>query len=279
MDLNSFVQAGGVNAWTLAARGTSEQNLWDVSNNLVGNKWMLMAIAKTWAGFGIVILLMYLMELTRLFLGGKIKDEWRNTIFKLILICTIFVFYREVTDVPNSIADAMMGQIADTEACNEAMFTFVSIAEKGMLATLNPSGASAAITNQSGGNLLQDVSYTLFYIVWWVLPLVMSAFMWVFYILGPYCLAFFLFKPFSGVAAQWARLMVGCYFAYLLLCIAFYLILSSQIFITTATTNALADPFTTIAFSLVGICVAIAMPSFALRLLGGTLSFIPGRQK
>lgn len=279
MTLNEFVSSGGASVWHFAPRGTAATHMWDIGNIFNVNMYFGMMVNKCWAGFGIVVSILFSFELARLFLNGSVKDHWKSVLFRLLLVASLFRFYGEVVSVPAEAADSFMSAIADDQANNDALFTFMSTAEKGMLATFNPTGAvGTALKNESSENLLQGLSYTIFYLVWWMLPVAMCGIIMSLYVVGPYCLAFLVFTPFSRVAGMWIKLLGGCFLAYAMLCVAFHLLLASQVFLAAGTTNSISDPFSTIAFSVAGLLTAFSMPGMAVRLLGGHLSFIPGRQ-
>lgn len=279
MNLADFVQSGGASVWHFAPRGTAAAHMWAVEALLGGNKFFGQMLERVWLGAGIVLMAMFLADCARLYLSGRLETDWKTTVFRFLLAASLLGTYTWVANSPAEVADALMSQIADDASCNDAFFTMMTVAEKGMLATFNPTGADGvSLGKQSDKGFVQGLAYTAFFLIWWILPVAMAGILMGLYLVGPYCLAFMAFKPLFGIAGMWAKMFCGMFLAYVMLCIAFFLLLSSQVTLAASTSNSIADPFTTIAFSLAGFLVACSMPSFAVRLLGGRMSFIPGRR-
>lgn len=279
MNIDDFIRSGGASIWQFAPRGTSATHIWELTSIFPKGEFFEEVVKNIWLGASTLICAMFFLEITRLFLKDEIKREWKIAIFKLLFVLALFASYETICMMPANLADEAMQMIADDASCTEAFFTFMGTAEQGMIATFNPTGAvGTAFANLSPTNLLQGLAYTLFYLVWWILPLCISGVIGALFLLGPYCLAFFCFKPLSGIAGMWAKLYGGSFFAFFLLCLAYNVILYSKTFQAASATNSMNDPYTTLAFSITGLLVALGMPSMAIRLLGGRLSFVPGRQ-
>lgn len=279
MTLDDFISSGGATVWHFAPRGTASAHMWGFEGVLGGNQFFAQMLQRIWLGAAIVLMAMFFADCARLLLGGRLESEWKLTVFRFLFAACLLAAYPQVAHAPAEVADAVMYQIADDASCNTALFTMMTVAEKGMLATFNPTGADGvSLGKQSDKGFVQGLAYTAFFLIWWILPMAMAGILMGFYLVGPYCLAFMAFRPLFGIAGMWAKMFCGMFLAYVMLCIAFFLLLSSQVTLAASASNAASDPFTTIAFSLAGLLVACSMPSFAVRLLGGRMSFLPGRR-
>lgn len=252
--------------------------MWAIDGLLGGNQFFYAMLQKVWFGAGIVLVAMFLADCARLYFAGRMETDWKSAVFRFLLAASLIGAYPWVANKPAEVADAVMVEIADDPASNEAFFTMMSVAEQGMLATFNPTGSTGvSLGKQSDKGFIHGLAYTAFFLIWWILPVAMAGILMALYLVGPYCLAFMGFKPLFGIAGMWAKMFCGLFLAYVMLCIAFFLLLSSQVTQAASATHAMSDPYTTIAFSLAGFLVACSMPSFAVRLLGGRIGFIPGR--
>jgi hypothetical protein len=276
MTLDQLAASGGVSIWQLAPKGTvTGATLWSMTNIMPLNmEPEIEGLIRV--GYALV-LCFSVMEMIRLWIRNEIGQSARVLIVKIAVISVILtwpIYSAFCNYVPNVFDTLLTLANPDSQAMNN-LFAYMDVAKRGMYGTfVSTSSETPLLNSASPTNVLQSTTYFLFMVVWWAIPTFTNTLAQVMFILGPILLPFGIFKPLSGILGMWIKIFIGLLFGNLLLGIVFILLISSQTITANSVVQGAQETFTSLAFTLVGILIALGMPSFAIRLLGANMNLM-----
>lgn len=268
-----ILDPGAITIFSLGPTG--EVKLWDLKG-LFEATYLVQPLGhiRDFAMALFVVLLGF--EVARRMFYQSDENQWKGLFLRAAIVGLLVTsggLYSTLMQGFAKTADSWLTIVATDNNKQESVWAFFDAASSAAVMTFDPS-STTSIMDLSVPDAFFFLFQLCFFVVWFTVPMLVCMVLQVLYVVGPLFIVFSIFQPLSGIARGWGKMTAALLCSFVLICVAFFILMGAGYFSLAIVAQRAMDPYTYGALVLSVVVIIFTIPGFVIRLFGVNFSLL-----
>lgn len=268
-----ILDPGAISIFSLGSAG--DVKLWDLKG-LFSAAYLVQPLDTVRAFAMLLFTVLLGFEIARRMFFNSQDTQWKGLFLRAVIVGLLVTsggLYTTLMQGFASTADSWMSIVATDNNKNESVWAFFDAASSAAVTTFDPS-SSTSIMDLSVPDFFFFLFQLCFFAIWFTVPMLVCMVLQVLYVVGPLFITFAVFQPLSGIARGWGKMAGALLFSFVLICVAFFILMGAGYFSLAIVAQRAMDPYTYGALVISVVVIIFTIPGFVIRLFGVNFSLL-----